>query len=319
MLNKIKNTFNLGFIDQAAADNISFERAKNSVAIFYYLQVVLAFINLMKIGAVDPQRSGFLPIWPMTWAGNLPYSDLSKWIAVFYLVAALVSCFFWNKRFSRILVFLSFSQVHALDSSFGYMNHFYYFIFYACFFFIFLPDINIFVSASKENVKKFLFVYWGVIAALFATYTLSGIWKAYWGVLNLVDGQPGSFSYFTFSEHVAKKTIIESRDYFFSDFIISNPLLAWPAYLVTIYVEVFAIWAAFKPSLHKLWAFILVFMHVGILLAIGIPFFESIFVLCILLLNSPFTQNPSLKQMALDLPIFGQVLGTLAKKFQKNT
>jgi len=315
MKNIFKSIFSLSFIDDASQKPQAFERAKIAVQNFYYLQVPIAFINLMKIGAVDPERSGFLPIWPMTWAGSMPYSDTAKIVAIFYVAVALLSCIFWNKRISKILVFLGIFQVHALDSSFGYINHFYYLLLYACFIFMFLPNTKHNENFNIETAKKFLVVYWGALAAILMTYTLSGMWKIYWGVVTIIAGIPGSFSPYTFSEHVAKKTIIESRDYFFSDFVISNPFLVWFSYLGTIYLEFFSIWVAFKPNLYKIWGLVLIFLHVGILLVMGIPFFESLLVLCILMLNSPFTEGfPTIPQIISDLPLVGNVWRMFRKK-----
>ncbi len=304
----MKKIFNLEFIEKAAENKQAVFKAVNAVATFYFLQIALAFINLMKIGAVDPERSGFLPIWPMSWAGSLPYSFTSQLLAMFYVAASFVAIFFWRNRFARLLVFVSFWQVHALDSSFGFINHFYYLIFYTLFIFTFLPDTSESKDLTNDQSKKFLLVYWGAIAGIFATYTLSGFWKVYWGILAIIDGRLSSFSMMAFPEHVARKTIFESREYFYSGIVISNSILSWIAYLGTIYIEVVAVLVAFKPSLHKIWAFIFIFMHVGILLVIGIPFFESLFVLCIIVLNSPFSGSLQLGKMFSDLPIFGYFL-----------
>lgn len=306
--------FNLDFISVAAKNPTLVIKAKNSVRMFYLLQVVFAFINLMKIGAVDPERSGFLPIWPMSWAASIPYSLTAQIVAVAFVLASLLACFFWHKRLVKILVFLTFWQVHALDSSFGYINHFYYLPLYALFFFMFLPDTNEDGAEDYETSRKLMLVYWGAIAAIFATYTLSGFWKIYWGIHALLVGRISSFSIMAFPEHVARKTIFESREFFFSAFVINNPILAWISYLGTIYVEFVAFFVAFKPRLHKIWAFIFIFMHVGILLVIGIPFFESVFVLCIILLNSPFTQKFSLLDLAFDLPLIGPIASWVFKR-----
>lgn len=315
----MKKIFSLDFIETTARQKSSVMKAVNAVATFYFFQIALAFINLMKIGAVDPERSGFLPIWPMSWAGSLSYSFTAQILAVLYAASAFAAVFFWRKWFVRLLVFLAFWQVHALDSSFGYINHFYYLIFYALFIFIFLPDTKEDTDLDHDQAKKFLLVFWGVIAAVFVTYTLSGFWKIYWGILALLDGRLSSFSMMAFPEHVARKTIFESREYFYSNLVISNPILAWISYLGTIYVEFAALWVAFKPNLHKVWAFVFLFMHVGILLVIGIPFFESITVLCLIVLNSPFSGKVNLVEIFSDLPFFGFVFKKIFKIVFRHT
>lgn len=309
----MKKLFSLEFVEKAAENKASVLKAVNAVATFYFIQIALAFINLMKIGAVDPERSGFLPIWPMNWAGSLPYSFTAQIVAVLYAAAAFVAVFLWRKRIVRLLMFLAFWQVHALDSSFGYINHFYYLIFYTLFIFIFLPETKEDSDLSFDDSKKFLLVYWGAIAAIFVTYTLSGFWKIYWGILAFLDGRLSSFSVMAFPEHVARKTIFESREYFYSSIVIANPILAWFTYLGTIYIEFTALWVAFRPALHKVWAFIFLFMHVGILLVIGIPFFESIIVLCVVVLNSPFSSKLSISQILTELPFIGFIFKRLKK------
>ncbi|HET7098665.1 MAG TPA: hypothetical protein VFI61_00285 [Patescibacteria group bacterium] len=301
---KISSIFDLSFIDSAAQNPIAFEKAKTIVQFFYYSQVPLAFINFLKLGAGDPQRSGFFPIWPMSWVGSLPYPEVARIVFLFYLLAGFVATLFWSRRFAKILVFLAIFQIHALDSSFGYINHFFYLWLYVSFLFMFLPDTPIGKKISIEVIKKFLFVYWASQAVILLTYSFSGFWKIYWGIVAIFQGAIGSFSPYALSTHIAKTTIMEGRAYYFSNFMINNPIFSWFFFLGTLYIEFFSLWVAFKPNLHKVWGVVLISMHVGILLAMGIPFFESIVILCILMLNSPFAKEViSLNDILKDLPI----------------
>lgn len=304
ILKKISSIFDLSFIDSAAENPIAFEKAKTIVQFFYYSQIPLAFINFLKLGAGDPQRSGFFPIWPMSWVGSLPYPDVARIVFLFYIIAGFVAALFWSRRFAKILVFIAIFQIHALDSSFGYINHFFYLWLYVSFLFVFLPDTQIGKKVSTEVAKKFLFVYWAAQAVILLTYSFSGLWKIFWGIVAVINGQVGSFSVYALSTHIAKTTIMEGRSYYFSNFLINNPIFSWFLFLGTLYIEIFALFAAFKPNLHKAWGVVLISMHVGILLAMGIPFFESVVILCILMLNSPFVkENISFRDILRDLPI----------------
>ncbi|MFI5241151.1 MAG: hypothetical protein ACHQUA_01825 [Microgenomates group bacterium] len=306
---------NLSFIDESAKNPIAIERAKNIVQFFYYLQIPLAFLCLIKLGGGDPGRTGFLPIWPISWLGSIPYSEGLKIIFTFYLASAFISSLFWRYKFGKIIGFLGILQVHALSSSFGYIDHFFYFWLYTGFIFLFLPDTKTGIKVGIQTAKKFLFVFWGMIALILLTYTLSGIWKGYWGINQFFGGEIGSFSPYAFSTQIANRSIIESKDFYYSDFIINNPLLVWPMYLGAIYIEVFAFWVAFKPNLHRTWGFLLLTLHSGILLVMGIPFFETVLFLSFILLNSPFSKEKiSAKEQLSDLLILGNLFLLFRKR-----
>lgn len=304
----ISSIYKLEFVKESAKSRVSFERAETIVSIFYFLQLAFSLLGLIKIGGGDPGRTGFLPIWPVSWSGILPYSEVAKTVFLFYLATAFFAAFFWRRRVGKIVAFLGILQVHAWDSSFGNINHFLYPWLYTSFIFIFLPNTTQSKKLTTEIRQKFMLVFWGAQALFLLTYSLSGIWKFYWGIRQLVEGQMGSFSPYAFSYQVAGKFIRNNKDAFLSRIITENPIPFWPFYLGAIYTEIFALWVAFKPSLHKIWGILLISLHVGNLLFLGIPFFESIVLLSILFLNSPFTKKgTSYKKILGDLPIFGLV------------
>lgn len=301
---RITNLFKLSFIEESARDKKSFVKAETIVSLFYFIQIAFAFLSLIKIGGGEVGRSGFLPIWPISWVGSLEATTASKVVFLFYLASSFFATLFWRRRIGKIIGFLGILQIHAWDSSFGYMNHFLYPWLYTSFLFIFLPDTHK-KGIKLKTRKKFMLVFWGAQALFLLTYTLSGLWKVYWGVRQPIEDQLGSFSAYGFSYQAAAHFLRDNRSFLLTELVINNPIPAWLFYLGGIYTEFFAIWAAFKPNLHKLWGLLLIGLHVGILFVLGIPFFESIVLLSLLFLNSPFSKNPKVNDIAKDLPIFG--------------
>jgi hypothetical protein len=80
-------------------------------------------------------------------------------------------------------------------------------------------------------------------------------------------------------------------------------------WLAALYLEVFAIVAAFRPRLHLVWGAGLILFHVGVLLAMGILFLEPPLLLLLLFVLSPFARGePNAEATLESLPWLGPAL-----------
>jgi hypothetical protein len=260
--------------------------------------------------------AGYSPPWPLSWA---TYLSLSREATInilrfFFVAATIIGSFTYRRFLGRLLVFLGVWQIHAVLSSFYSPNHQWYPWLYTSFIFLFLPDIWKRIGDRDAN-KKFLLMIWCAQALILLTYTLSGFWKFAFLFLQVMNGEVHGFAIDGFAYQIA--SWLPRLDYkvILGEFIIDHPVIGWPIYVGSYFLEFFALWAAVRPSLQKLWATGLVIFHFGTIVVMGIQFMPSILILIILFFNSPFTPHEfSIKKVIYDLPIVGQILSLFKNK-----
>jgi polyhydroxybutyrate depolymerase len=85
---------------------------------------------------------------------------------------------------------------------------------------------------------------------------------------------------------------------------VDNYLLIWPFFAGAVYLLFFSIIVAFRPTLHRLWAFGIIMFHVGNYLVINIGFNAHDFLISLLLILSPFAPaKVGFWEIVRDLPI----------------
>jgi len=292
-------------INKFAKNRYSFERAKTLVQIFYYILLAFALMTIIRLGAVEPGRTGFFPIWPVSWAGSIPYLEIREYIYVAFVVTSFIGSIFWHRRLGRLIFFLGFLQYHALESSFGTPNFFLFPWLYGSFLFLFLPDPD---SRGIAVKQKFLLVFWGFQALFLLTYSMGGAYKLVGAIYQLLIGQISAFHPPAFALQVIRQTTNFATKPPLAGFIVKNTLISWPMYVGAVFVELFAFWAAIRPSLQRFWGFSLIFLHTGAILFMGIPFWEHTVLLSILFLNSPFSNgNITIREFVGELPLLGSL------------
>ena len=79
--------------------------------------------------------------------------------------------------------------------------------------------------------------------------------------------------------------------------------------LACVYLELFAFWAAFRPSLHRWWAAGLILFHVGVYLLMSIAFSQAVLLVGLLFLASPFRgEEPVRGVVVKQLPVLSWLL-----------
>lgn len=287
-----------------ASNDYSFERAKTLVQIFYYFQIALSVMNLIKLGAADPGRAGFQPLWPVFWVNSIGYTEARLYLFTSFLITSFIGAIFWRYRIARVISFLGLWQLHALESSFkGQANFFIYPWLYTSFLFMFLPKLKEVTLAIK---KQFLLIFWAAQAMVLLMYSMAGAFKIYTGLNQLSAGEVSGFHPSAFAYQIIVHNALWNRQSFFGELLVKNVWIAWPMYLGAIYFELFALYAAVKPELQRLFSFMMIILHTGAILFMGIPFWEHIIINTILLLNSPFAKDDTkFSQVLITLPLFG--------------
>ncbi len=253
---------------------------------------------------------GIDPLWPVAWIHCFPFENSVFLILAGFLLSTLLAALFPATRFVRILVFLGVLEYIALKYSYGKIGHSMH---------LWLIVVAIFTTLPKEWIrgdntsprtqKRLLEAFLLAQTFVLLTYTMSGLGKIIVGLYQMAMGEYHSFHPMAFALHVADRLSQTNSEAvwwqtkWFGAFIVNNPWLSWPFFLGAIYIQFASFFVAHRPELHRLWGFLLICSHVGIAATMGIFFNESIFILFLLLILSPFDQGQFLwKQRIKALP-----------------
>lgn len=306
----LKKHLNYPSLSLLAEDDEIISRARTMVSYFYFILPYLAFLFFIE---APPARPDFDPLWPLFWLQWLPlsYEELTVLLRGGFLIAALAGMFMHRYFLSRFLICIMLWQAHALDSSFGQINHSWYLIVYATFLFLFLPK----ETQTKEERRKYLLTIWATQALVMLAYTMAGAAKIVGSFNQFLAGQLHGFAPDAFAYQIAAWLPKLQEKALLGPFIVEHPLLGWPFYVGLQLLQFFALWTMIRPSLQRVWAFLLLLFHVGTYLTMGIVFNPLPVLLILLFFHSPFTpKNVTLRHIILDLPVIGPLLEMLWKR-----
>mgnify|MGYP001588344433 CR=1 FL=1 len=290
-----------------AHDNRIMETARVMMLYYYSFLLYLSFQYLMSSTSVRP---GFEPLWPVAWATwfSFDYATTLALVRTLFFVAAFVSVFFFHTRAARIRVFLALVQAHALESSFGYINHQWYMWVYTTLIFVFLPNIWRTEKDTFENRRLFLLVIWCAQAIVTLSYTMAGLNKMIAAYIQNLAGEINALSIGNFSYIVADWIPKLQHEGLLAPWVINNPEWAWFPFMTLVFVQTFSWWVMIRTSLQRVWAVFIFAFHIGTYLTMGIEFNPLMMLIIFLFLNSPFIpEKTSLKRILSDLPLFGLI------------
>lgn len=284
-------------------------KAERIVQFFYYY---LAFESVASLKSLDVGFSGsqnFSPVWLISWISPTNLDAATNFIKFGFLISALVAAFYYKKRLARILVFLAVFHLHALFSSFLRFDHHWYLWLYLTFILIFLPDSSD-KNPSTQIKKRFLLVLLSAQSVLMLIYTMAGLEKINGAFQQWLAGDVHAFASEAFSLQIANWLSSNNTNSLLGAFMIDNRWLGWPLFVSSIYLQLFAFFIVFRPSLQRFWALGLILLHVGTYLTMNILYISSSLFLMLFFFDSPFIkeQDRSFRSMLKDLPVFGTVL-----------
>lgn len=286
-----------------------FARAQALITAFYAVLMFFALSNLFSWQEYLNTTS-LTPRWPVFW---LRYVELRSGIAAilwFHLVAGLLAVTLSNYRFARILVFCSWLEFLAFRYSFGGINHGDHLGLLLSFVLIFLPSgWNASRPATRYQRAATLLVFSGCQALIMLTYSMSGAWKAGGVIQQALQGETTYLAPSGLARQVAAKLLADDATSILGPWLIEHYWVGWPLMIGALYLELFALWAAARPSLHRAWGLALIFLHVSTHLTMGVGFPQNPLWLALFLLVSPFRpESPSWRQLLRDLPVIGRWL-----------
>ncbi len=301
-------------LDRFVKGGVDFEKAKILIPFFYYFLFFIAFSRLEGLNYMIAEgAAGFAPRFPLFWAPYVPYGTAVTVVFLTWTFSALLASLFPYIRAARILAFVGFFEYHALMSSFGTPNHQLDHWLWVSFILIFLPALT--REPPPDARRTFSLVFWGAQAFLLLTYSMAGISKLVYAVIQISQGQANAFSHDAGALYAATQLNLMHETVPLANVIISHPWLAWLPFLCVLELQTFALVVAFRPQLHRVWGLGLILFHLGTFLTMRAVFTAPSGLLLLFLLASPFApEKLQWREVAFSLPIFGRVFKYLADK-----
>lgn len=295
----------LAKIDGFAKGGRDFDRAKMVLPFVYYILFYIAFSHLegtdylMANGA-----SQFVPKFPLLWLSSFDFPSVVLIVYALFVISAFVACVFPYSRPVRLAAFLGFFEFHAFNSSFGNVNHQWDHWLWVLAVLAFLPTLT--REPSAEVRRTFSLGFWGAQAILLLTYTMAGIGKLVYIVVQFFEGQTTALAPDAAALFAATQLNLMHESVPLGAFIIAHPYVGWIPFLMVLEVQTFALIAAFRPELHRLWGFGLVLFHVSTYFAMRAVFTAPSALLLVLLVASPFAPEEWFgKQTWRSIPLIG--------------
>ena len=255
------------------------------------------------------------PLWPVAWINNAPFLPAINLIGIGGVIFTLLATIFPTSRLNRAMSAITFFLIMAIIHSFGKINHSYHVWIVAGFLLIFLPSNN--KTGSISHRHQYLTVIMGTQLLTLSFYTSSGIWKIYGFLVQAWGGQIHAFHPLALSQQIAYRLLQTNSPSIAGPFFIEHPYLGWPLYSGAVFLELFAIFVAFRPNLHRFWGISLLFFHLGIWLTMSITFHTHMLFILIFLVLSPFHPTYlTVKDVLYSLPILGDALTYFSKQRQ---
>lgn len=287
------------------------ERCRFSVATYYAFSL---YIPYAVIGFANRElpRARFRPqldIWAARWVDAVDYATVVLLILGATVIGSVVAALLPWLRWGRALFFLGFFFFQAVRYDLqGQIRHGMHPWLWTAFVLIFLPPYEL-ARSDVAARRAFANVVWAVQAIVLLSYTCSGISKLVTALSQLAAGEigwvsPGGLTLLV--QSFADPSSVGGR------LVLAYPSLAYAGQLGVLYLELFAIVAAFRPRLQRPWAVGLVGLHLGVQMTLGITMPLGPIWAVLFLWRTPFARDDHWLWTVYDLPGFGRILAALA-------
>lgn len=284
--------------------------------LFVFYQLTLTSIYLWGKAATATPID---PLWPVFWVDYFAKPTAFAIAICVALAAGFAGVLMPQRQLVRVLVFGVYLLLNGLQNSFGKINHGDHPMIAVAFVLIWLPR---WPASGQRNSVSQAHLYLTVIGAaqvmvgLF--YTMSGLWKVYFGVQQLVAGEINTFHPHALATLIAFRLLQTDQESILGGLIVAQPLLGWPLHIGALYLELGALIAAFRPPLHRVWGIGLILFHMGTWLLMEIPFLPSMVLVGLLFVCSPFAPASINWWVVLhQLPGLGSLVGWVARRVRR--
>lgn len=289
-------------------------RIEALVRVFYAFPLYWYLSSLAELRPLmEPPAPSLL--WPVTWLNWVGVEHGAPWVLPCGIASAALALFFVEFRVARILAFLGLLEVLALKFSFGKIHHLMHAWLFASFVLIWLPEGWSEPERASRKVRQGAhYVFSAAQVAVFMTYSLAGFGKLLGSAHQWIRNEETSLHPSALARHLADRILQTDADSLFGPLLVDYGAFLWPAMLGTVYLQLFAVMAAFRPRLHRIWGAGLAAFHAVSILTLTIDFNPSIMLLAFLFLASPSApRRIGLRAVVLDLPVFGALYWRIAR------
>lgn len=267
----------------------------------YVLFLVLILDNVFNIRELESAER-INPLWPLEVFKGVSSVYLALYFKLSLLLSFVLLCFKNNNLFLKIFAFINFFLFVAFTNSFGKINHGLYLPLMYLFGIIFMPNSN-----KAHYKEKTILMFASMQFFLLLTYSLTGFWKVFWGVIECFNGQVSLFSPLSMRNVIIlQNQLIEPT--VVGSWLVENYWIAWFLYLGAVYIELFSILIFFRANLHKIWGVLLLFLHAGIALALDVSMYGAIICIGLFLIMSPFNYRTNFRKTITSLPIIHELI-----------
>ena len=290
-----KHAFGELAIFNSSVDTL-YHNIQQVVKVSYVFFLVLVFNNVFNMGLYESAER-INPLWPMVLLDGIPSNYLALYFKISLLLSFLMLNFKRDNTFLKVFTFLNFFLFVAFTNSFGKINHGLYLPLMFLFCLIFIPN-----QKHPYYKEKTILIFATMQFFLLLSYSLTGFWKLFWGVIECYSGQVSLFSPLSMRNIIIlQNQLIEPT--LVGNWLIDNYFIAWFLYLGAVYIELFSIVVFFRANLHRIWGVLLLCLHAGIALTLNVSMYGAVMCIGLLLILSPFHQKTSIKETILNLPI----------------
>ena len=274
---------------------------------FFYLFVFFLMGTYLNLHAMLKRGDPTDPVWPTAllndvlgagWAEaayGLPFIPVASGI-LGILAMVFPGCLIW-----RIGIFLYIFITVALQNSYGSISHGGHFLVYVSFALLFLP-----AAAGRPDRMPRSAVMGCILAFWFAQfiplfcYSLSGLWKVLFSGPELLTSDG-------FVRILLNRVMSDTKSIpLLVPYLVRYEHLAQCLLLGVVYLEVCAVFAWFRPHLHRPFGVMLILFHLAVGWTLNIFFFNHLVVLGIFMVFSPFSpRRSSWLMVAQSLPLLG--------------
>ena len=266
-----------------------FSRAAAGVAYlvrFYYLFVFFTIaVSFLEYGKAFRGHLPTDPLWPIS---LLNYLTGTEWLAHVTVISvagsavAVLAFTFPGALVWRLGVFLYLFLVGAVNNSYGSINHGVHLYLFISFALLFLPP----TSAHRERMPRkaamtYIMVFWFIQSIVLFCYSLAGYWKVMGNKLALLE--PDSLVRILLARLMSDTIPVPPL----LPLVASQPYLTQLLFLGIVYTQFFALFALFRPHLHRPFGMVLISFHLGSYYLTGVLFPHHIVFLAMFLLFSP--------------------------------
>ncbi len=280
-------------------------RAAERVTHLVFAIYALCFFRLTQIANhwSEMRQWKHLALWPVAWMKRLPPG-----LGVDLLFVAALTTGLWvllkpMSRWARVSFALCYVQALALSLSLGKISHSDHVSLWVAVLLCLAPHARA-SDLARARVRAgwlgtFAACQWMV--ALF--YSLAGFWK----IVGFLRTPPGSVSLLDFGGlgySIGVKAGQTGSVSVMAAWLASYPWLSTLSVWLVLYFQLFSLLAVSRPKVHRVWGVGLIGFHLGALLGMEVPFLQTIPVLAVLWIGSPFCpERTTLKASLSELPL----------------